>query len=159
MQVDLHCHSTASDGALAPAEVVARAHARGVRLLALTDHDTLEGIAEARAAAVKLGMQLVNGIELSSTWGGATIHVLGYAFSEEAPALRRAIADLHDGRWQRAEEIGRRLAAKLGERPATRVWQVANEQCIGRAGAGSSQCRGANWPSTALSASTRASGE
>ena len=112
MQVDLHCHSTASDGALAPAEVVARAHARGVRLLALTDHDTLEGIAEARAAAVKLGMQLVNGIELSSTWGGATIHVLGYAFSEEAPALRRAIADLHDGRWQRAEEIGRRLAAK-----------------------------------------------
>ena len=112
MQVDLHCHSTASDGALAPAEVVARAHARGVRLLALTDHDTLEGIAEARAAAVRLGMQLVNGIELSSTWGGATIHVLGYAFSEEAPALRRAIADLHDGRWQRAEEIGRRLAAK-----------------------------------------------
>ncbi|CAD5109686.1 PHP domain-containing protein [Zestomonas carbonaria] len=112
MSVDLHCHSTASDGALAPAAVVARAHERGVRLLALTDHDTVEGLDEAHAAAKALDMRLVNGVELSCTWGGATIHVLGYAFAADAPALRRALADLHDGRWQRAEEIGRRLEAK-----------------------------------------------
>ena len=88
MDVDLHCHSTASDGALAPAVVVARAFERGVRLLALTDHDTLDGLDEAAQAAQTLGMQLVNGIELSCTWGGATIHVLGYAFNRDAPALQ-----------------------------------------------------------------------
>ncbi|SFE19626.1 hypothetical protein SAMN05216372_11130 [Pseudomonas straminea] len=95
-----------------PAEVVARAHERGVTTLALTDHDTLEGLDEARATASELGMQLVNGIELSCTWGGATIHVLGYAFDSDAPALRQAIAELHQGRWLRAEEISRRLALK-----------------------------------------------
>ncbi len=112
MIVDLHCHSTASDGALAPAVVVARAHERGVRVLALTDHDTLEGLDEARSAANDLDMQLINGIELSCMWGGATIHVLGYGFATDAPALLKAIADLHSGRWLRAEEIDRRLALK-----------------------------------------------
>ena len=91
MIVDLHCHSTASDGALAPAVLVARAHERGVRLLALTDHDTLEGLDEARRTATALDMQLINGIELSCTWGGATIHVLGYAFEREAQALKEYI--------------------------------------------------------------------
>lgn len=112
MDVDLHCHSTASDGALAPAVVVARAFERGVRLLALTDHDTLDGLDEASVAAQTLGMQLVNGIELSCTWGGATIHVLGYAFNRDAPALQQAIAELHEGRWLRAAEISKRLEAK-----------------------------------------------
>ncbi len=112
MNVDLHCHSTASDGALAPAVLVARAFEHGVRVLALTDHDTLEGLDEARSAATALGMQLVNGVELSCTWGGATIHVLGYGFDVNAPALVRAIADLRDGRWLRSEEISRKLALK-----------------------------------------------
>jgi 3',5'-nucleoside bisphosphate phosphatase len=112
MDVDLHCHSTASDGALAPAAVVARAFERGVRLLALTDHDTLDGLDEAGEAAQALGMQLVNGIELSCTWGGATIHVLGYAFDRDAPALQQSIAELHEGRWLRAVEISKRLEAK-----------------------------------------------
>jgi predicted metal-dependent phosphoesterase TrpH len=112
MDVDLHCHSTASDGALAPAVVVARAYERGVRLLALTDHDTLEGLEEARAAAQVLDMQLVTGIELSCTWGGATIHVLGYAFVSDSPALLQSIAELHEGRWLRAVEISKRLDNK-----------------------------------------------
>ncbi len=112
MNVDLHCHSTASDGALAPSVLVARAHENGVRLLALTDHDTLEGLEEARAAALALDMQLVNGVELSCTWGGATIHVLGYGFAMDAPVLLAAIARLHEGRWLRAEEISRKLAIK-----------------------------------------------
>lgn len=112
MNVDLHCHSTASDGALAPAVLVARAFEKGVRVLSLTDHDTLEGLDEARSAATALGMHLVNGVELSCTWGGATIHVLGYGFDVNAPPLVAAIASLHDGRWLRSEEISRKLALK-----------------------------------------------
>lgn len=112
LKVDLHCHSTASDGVLAPADLVARAHARGVGLLALTDHDTLDGLEEARAAAERLGMDFINGVELSCLWGGATIHVLGYDFDPQAPALRAALESLRVARWTRAEEIARRLAAK-----------------------------------------------
>lgn len=112
MNVDLHCHSTASDGSLAPAAVVARAYENGVRVLSLTDHDTVEGLEEARAAAHSLGMQLVNGVELSCTWGGATIHILGYGFDVKAQALVDAIERLHEGRWLRAEEISRKLALK-----------------------------------------------
>lgn len=112
MTVDLHCHSTASDGAFSPTVLVERAHARGVRLLALTDHDTLEGLPEAQVAAERLGVRLINGIELSCTWSGMTIHVLGYAFALDAPTLRQALDDLHLGRWRRAESIAERLAAK-----------------------------------------------
>ncbi|WXL27329.1 PHP domain-containing protein [Ectopseudomonas mendocina] len=112
MEVDLHCHSTASDGSLSPTALVTRAHERGVRVLALTDHDTIEGLDEAAAAASRLGIELVNGIELSCTWGGATIHVLGYDFSPDAPALQAAITELHEGRWLRAAEIAKRLAGK-----------------------------------------------
>lgn len=112
MNVDLHCHSTASDGALAPSAVVSRAYENGVRVLALTDHDTTEGLPEARAAAEELGMQLINGVELSCVWNGSTIHVLGYGFAVDAPALTAAIASLHKGRWLRAEEISRKLALK-----------------------------------------------
>lgn len=112
MYVDLHCHTTASDGLLTPTGVVERAHERGVGVLAITDHDTLDGLAEARVAAERVGIELISGIELSCTWAGATIHVLGYGFASDAPDLQRAIDELHQGRWARAEEIGRRLAAK-----------------------------------------------
>lgn len=112
MNVDLHCHSTASDGSLSPTELAARAHANGVRVLALTDHDTLEGLPEAREATRALGMQWVSGVEMSCTWGGATIHVLGYGFELDAPPLVAAVEALHTGRWLRAEEISRRLALK-----------------------------------------------
>ncbi|MFR0690085.1 PHP domain-containing protein [Enterobacterales bacterium AE_CKDN230030158-1A_HGKHYDSX7] len=112
MRVDLHCHSTASDGQLSPTALVERAHGRGVRVLALTDHDTLDGLPEARRAAQTLGMELVDGVELSCTWGGATIHVLGYGFDATAEPLVKALDELHRARWTRAEEIGRRLEAK-----------------------------------------------
>lgn len=132
MDVDLHCHSTASDGALAPAVVVARAFEQGVRVLALTDHDTLDGLDEAGEAARALGMQLINGIELSCTWGGATIHVLGYAFDREAPALLQAIAELHEGRWLRAVEIAKRLEAK--GMPGALEGARAQQQALGDSG-------------------------
>jgi len=112
MNVDLHCHSTASDGSLSPTDLVARAYEQGVRVMALTDHDTLEGQVEARQAMRERGMQWVSGVELSCTWAGATIHVLGYGFPLDAPPLLEAVEALHRGRWLRAEEISRRLAAK-----------------------------------------------
>lgn len=112
MKIDLHCHSTASDGVFAPKELVARAQAQGVEALALTDHDTLEGLGEATEAAKTLGIYFINGVELSCQWGGATIHVLGYGFALDAQPLVEAVAAVHQGRWQRAELIAERLAAK-----------------------------------------------
>lgn len=81
-------------------------------MLALTDHDTLKGIPQARAAAEQLGVHLVNGIELSCSWNNTTIHVLGYDFALEAPALNALVERLQEGRWQRAQKIADRLASK-----------------------------------------------
>jgi predicted metal-dependent phosphoesterase TrpH len=74
---DLHTHSTASDGTLTPTELVARAAQVGIQVLALTDHDTLNGIAEAQAAAAERGLTLIPGVEISVTWSGRTLHILG----------------------------------------------------------------------------------
>lgn len=112
MDIDLHCHSTASDGALTPRELVLRAHEQGVKILALTDHDTIEGLPEAHQTANEIGLQLINGIELSCVWGGTTIHILGYNFALDDPAIIAATQALHTGRWLRSEEIAKRLAAK-----------------------------------------------
>ena len=76
MRIDLHEHSSASDGVFSPAEVVRKAHANGVEVMALTDHDTVSGLKEARKEAEKLGMRFIDGVELSVSWGGRTIHVV-----------------------------------------------------------------------------------
>src|SRR5690606_5412306 len=109
---DLHMHSTASDGALAPAELMARAAEAGVELVALTDHDCVDGLDEARDAAARLGMAWVSGVELSAQWQGHTVHVLGYGFDPVAPGLQDALGQVRQGRWRRAEQIAERLAAK-----------------------------------------------
>ena len=85
--IDLHTHSSCSDGSLTPAELVERAAAAGVRVLALTDHDTLAGSAEARAAAERLGVRLVPGVELSACWRHQSIHVLGLWIDPDSAAL------------------------------------------------------------------------
>lgn len=115
-QVDLHCHTTASDGTLAPEALVARAHERGVGLLSITEHDTLASWSEACAAADHWGVALVPGIELSCQWRGATVHVLGYDFDVMSPVIQAAVARQQDNRWQRAHEIAARLQkARLPE--------------------------------------------
>ena len=80
--IDLHCHSTVSDGMLSPTEVVRLARQNGCTLLALTDHDHTGGLAEARAEADTLGLPFVNGVEISVTWRGRTIHIVGLDFDE-----------------------------------------------------------------------------
>lgn len=108
---DLHCHSTCSDGLLAPGEVVARAAARGVNVLALTDHDDVAGIADARSAADAAGITLVAGAELSVSWEGHTIHVVGLHIDPASPGLVRGLAGIRDGRNSRARRMGEALAA------------------------------------------------
>ena len=100
---DLQSHSTCSDGALAPADVVALAHAAGVELLALTDHDTVDGVDEALDAARALGVRLVPAAELSALDGEREdVHVLGYGLDHRAPVLTDALADFRADRAARA---------------------------------------------------------
>ena len=107
---DLHAHSLASDGTLSPAALVARARTAGVDVLALTDHDSLEGLAEAESAAREQGLRLVPGVEISVTWSRQTIHVLGLQVDRQCPELQAGLQSLRAFRDWRAEEIGLRLA-------------------------------------------------
>ena len=84
---DLHCHSTASDGVLTPTELVQRAHEQGVNVLALCDHDTVMGIDEAKLEADKLGIELINGVEISTNWEGRGIHIVGLNFDKTHPKM------------------------------------------------------------------------
>lgn len=111
MNADLHCHSTVSDGWLSPSEVVARAAANGVTLLALTDHDELGGVDEAIAAADALRLQLVAGVEISVSCFGETIHVVGLGVDHRDGELVGGLAAIRRGRAARARRIGEALAA------------------------------------------------
>ena len=107
---DLHCHSTRSDGILSPGDLVRRAAQRGVDVLALTDHDEVAGLDEARDAAREAGVTLVPGTELSVTWHGTTIHVLGLGIDAQTPALVEGLEAVREGRDARARRIGASLA-------------------------------------------------
>lgn len=109
---DLHSHTYYSDGELAPAELVARAKVAGVDALAVTDHDVTAGLAEAAAAAVEVGLQLIPGVEISVTWERQTLHIVGLGIDVAHARLQAGLAALRDRRNERAVEIGRRLAKK-----------------------------------------------
>lgn len=109
---DLHCHSTASDGALSPADLVLRAQRQGVTTLALTDHDTTAGLAEARSQAAAIGVKFIDGIELSTTWEGKCLHIVGLNIDPTYPPLAEATQNLQTTRMQRAEQIALKLEKK-----------------------------------------------
>jgi len=111
LNIDLHCHSTASDGLLKPQELVARAAANGVEILALTDHDGVSGLAEARTKAESQGVRFVDGVEISVTWEGSTVHIVGLQIDPEDPVLRSGLESIREGRATRAEKMGEALAA------------------------------------------------
>jgi hypothetical protein len=111
LNYDLHCHSNVSDGVLAPASVAARAKARGVDVWALTDHDEVGGIMEARKAAQGLGLRFVPGVEISITFAGHTVHIVGLQVDENNPTLRQGLEETRSGRERRAREIADQLAA------------------------------------------------
>lgn len=108
--IDLHCHSTASDGALAPEDLVRRASDKGVTHLALTDHDTISGLDDAAEAAQAAGISLVAGTELSCLWRSHTIHIVGLDFDTSDHNLNAALARQNDNRWRRARTIAEKLA-------------------------------------------------
>jgi predicted metal-dependent phosphoesterase TrpH len=107
---DLHSHSTHSDGLLTPSELVARAAARGVDVLALTDHDELSGLAEAGAAADAAGISFVCGSELSVTWEDLTVHIVALQIDPAHPALAAGLGAIRSGRTERGRRIGDALA-------------------------------------------------
>jgi 3',5'-nucleoside bisphosphate phosphatase len=107
--IDLHTHSRVSDGTLAPGDLVALAAERGVTLLALTDHDSTDGLAEARRAAAGSALRLVGGVEISVTWERKTLHVVGLGVDAQNSVLQAGLARLQAVREVRAVEIGKRL--------------------------------------------------
>jgi len=107
---DLHCHSTVSDGVLSPSVLVQRAISQGVDFLALTDHDELAGLMDAVKAAQGSTLQLVPGVEISITWGKATVHIVGLHVDPDEPILRQGLARNRSGRRQRAQRMAEELA-------------------------------------------------
>lgn len=111
MNADLHCHSNISDGWLPPAEVVRRAAANGVELLALTDHDEVRGLDEAIEAAREVGLRFVPGVEISVSFRGETVHVVGLGVDHRDPVLLDGLAQVRRGRDERAKRMSDALAA------------------------------------------------
>lgn len=109
MRYDLHSHTLVSDGSLSPEALVDHAHEHGVNVLALTDHDTTDGVIAAQRQAQRLGMTLVPGVEVSVTWNGQTVHILGLNVDIANPQLQQGLQGLRAFRDWRAMEIGRRL--------------------------------------------------
>lgn len=109
LNYDLHSHSTVSDGILSPADLVQRARAKGVDVLALTDHDEVAGVAEASKAAEATDIRLLSGVEISVSWGKQTIHVVGLNIDPNHAELQAGLEKLRQYRLWRGEEIGRKL--------------------------------------------------
>lgn len=133
LNYDLHCHSTISDGTLTPAQLVARAAQRGVTLLALTDHDDTDGLAEARTAANQHGLEFVDGVEISVTWRKHTVHVVGLGIDPAHPQLAQGLATVRSGRGERAEKMAEALArAGIGGALEGAYRHASNPNMIGR---------------------------
>lgn len=132
MIMDLHMHSRASDGALAPADVVRLAADCGVDILALTDHDVTDGIAEARAEAARLGLGFVAGVEISVTWNGRLLHIIGLGIDEGHAGLQLGLSGLRAARRARALKIADKLARSGVPDALARVEEYASGPVISR---------------------------
>ncbi len=105
LNADLHCHSVVSDGTLTPTFLARRARANGVELWALTDHDEVRGLPEAREAARLAGLAWLSGVEISVTFAGVTVHIVGLGFDEHDTALAEGLSRTRGGREARAREM------------------------------------------------------
>ncbi len=133
LNADLHSHSTVSDGTLAPRELVRRAAEQGVELFALTDHDELGGLAEAAACAGQIGLAFVPGVEISVTWAGHTVHVVGLGIDPANRALQEGLRSVRSGRTGRARQMGEHLgAAGIGGAFEGALKYVGNPELISR---------------------------
>ncbi len=133
MAADLHAHSTASDGVLRPAELVRAAQAAGLTALALTDHDSMEGVPEAAAEAGRVGLRLVPGVELSTDATGREVHILGYFCRGDQPPLADLLAAMRAARRERLERMVEQLRAAGVPVRLERVQELAGGGAPGRA--------------------------
>ncbi|GKS83370.1 PHP domain-containing protein [Acidovorax sp. SUPP1855] len=133
LNADLHCHSVVSDGTLTPEELAARAHANGVQLWALTDHDEIGGQHRAMAAAASHGLPYLTGVEISVTFADTTVHIVGLGFDPDDRQLSQGLAATRGGRGERAMEMSRQLA-QVGIRGAYEgaLRYVGNPELISR---------------------------
>lgn len=133
LNADLHCHSTVSDGTLAPEALAERAKANGVELWSLTDHDEVGGQHRAAAAAHALGLPYLSGVEISVTFAGLTVHIVGLGVDPDDPQLMQGLAHTRGGRERRAREMADQLAA-VGIRGAFEgaLKYVGNPELISR---------------------------
>ena len=131
-RVDLHLHTKASDGALRPAELVKAAALIGIRVMAVTDHDSVDGIAEAREAASGLAIEVIPGIEVSANLDGDEIHVLGYLIDAGDQSLQEALRQLQEDRLAQAHAMVERLGALGCPIEWDRVMTIANGGSVGR---------------------------
>ena len=133
MNFDLHCHSTASDGLLSPAELVARAKDKGVEVLALTDHDVVSGLAQARDAARARGIGFIDGVEISVTWENTTLHVVGLQIDPGNAELNEGLDVVRGSRAARAGKIAASLEqAGIADSLAGATAHAGNPDLISR---------------------------
>lgn len=109
INADLHCHSVVSDGTLTPEALALRAHQNGVHLWSLTDHDVLGGQERAQRAALNLGMNYISGVEISISWMGQTVHIVGLGFDPTNTTLLEGLRATRDGRGERARQMAAQL--------------------------------------------------
>lgn len=133
LRLDLHVHSTASDGTLSPSAVVQLAAEAYLQIIALTDHDTTQGIDEALAASEATGVEVVPGVELSTSVDAGELHMLGYLIDYHQSALVSRLAEFQQARRGRADQIVARLNAIGVQLDLDRVRELAGEGSIGRA--------------------------
>lgn len=133
LDFDLHCHSNISDGTLTPAEVVRRAFERGVKALALTDHDDTAGLAEARSEAQQHGMRFIDGVEISVSWRKHTLHIVGLGIDPAYAPLQQGLSSVRSGRFERAQKMADELAkVGIGGVLQGALKQANNPNMIGR---------------------------
>ncbi len=131
--IDFHCHSEISDGLHPPRDVVRFAATNNVDVLALTDHDSLGGLADARAAADELGVRFIDGVEISVTWASKTLHIVGINIDPSEANLRSGLESIRSGRIQRAEKMAESLArVGIGGILQSAMTYAKNPEMIGR---------------------------
>jgi 3',5'-nucleoside bisphosphate phosphatase len=131
-EVDLHTHTTASDGGLSPRQLVGRAARLGLKYLGITDHDTTAGVAEATAAAEQFGITIIPGVEINTDVPGAEVHVLGYFLNPAHGELGEQLARIREGRVGRARTMAQVLTQMGAPIAFERILQIAGDGSIGR---------------------------
>ncbi|HWO01628.1 MAG TPA: PHP domain-containing protein [Blastocatellia bacterium] len=130
--IDLHSHTIYSDGSSTPSELVELAKSNGARAIAITDHDTIVGLKEGRAAAERIEVEFINGIELSAEYSPGTMHILGYYIDDGHDELAAKLQELRTAREERNPEIARRLRSLGVELEYDEVATLAGNDVVGR---------------------------